>query len=321
MAHDTLTGRERATYTELMKMTRSPVMVGVLGCAVLLTPALASAQALERAVYASVIDREGDPVEGLNTSAFVVREDGVAREVLRVVPASEPMQIAVLVDNSSAATQMITMLRQGLTRFITAMTEPIDGGGMHELAIITLASRPTIAVNYTTDREALLAGANRIFPETDSATYLLDALVEASQGLVRRSAMRPVIVSITTDGLEFSTRNRQQALDALDRVGGVYDAIVLGPEGSNLSDEARDREIVLAQGTENHGGHREILLTPMALPDQFGELAAELRNQYKVTYARPQTLIPPDKVTVAAADPALKAYGVPVKEADQRGGR
>ena len=46
-------------------------------------------------------------------------------------------------------------------------------------------------------------------------------------------------------------------------------------------------------------------------------LARQLLHQYKVTYARPQSLIPPDRVTVAAAKPGLTARGTLVK--DQQG--
>jgi len=304
-----------------MMLTRSIVAVGVLCSCVLLHPIAAAAQAREHAIYASVVDDKGNPVEGLNAAAFVVREDGVAREVLRAVPADEPMQIALLVDNSAAAARMITPLRQALTRFITTMTEPLPGGGMNELAIVTLAGRPTIAANYTSNRQTLLDAANRIFSDSNSAAYLLDGIVETSQGLQRRSAMRPVMISITTEGPDYSSRRREQALEALDRVGGVFDALIIGPSGTDLSEEGRDRSIVLGQGTMDHGGHRDILLTAMSLPDKLGQFARELSNQYKLVYSRPDTLIPPDEITVSAADPDQTAYGVPVKEAEARGGR
>ena len=40
------------------------------------------------------LDETGAPVPDLGPSDFVVREDNVAREVLSVAPATEPMQIA-----------------------------------------------------------------------------------------------------------------------------------------------------------------------------------------------------------------------------------
>jgi hypothetical protein len=299
-----------------MKLARPLLAAAVLCSSVTLPSAIASAQTRERVVYASVVDNNDNPVEGLNASSFVIREDDVAREVLRVLPATEPMQIALLVDNSAAVASAITPLRQALTRFVTVLTEPIEGGGMNELAVITLADRPTIAANYTTSREVLLKAVNSIFPQSASAAYLLDGIVETSQGLVRRGATRPVLVTVTTEGPDYSSRNRQQALAALDRMGGIYDAIILGPAANDLSDEGRDRAIVLAQGSADHGGRQDILLTSMALPDRLDQLARELRSQYRIVYARPDTLIPPNSVTVSTTDPKLKAYGAPAADAN-----
>ena len=52
------------------------------------------AQTIQRALYVSVLNEAGAPVPDLGPSDFIVREDNVAREVLKVEPATEPMQIA-----------------------------------------------------------------------------------------------------------------------------------------------------------------------------------------------------------------------------------
>jgi hypothetical protein len=46
------------------------------------------------------------------------------------------------------------------------------------------------------------------------------------------------------------------------------------------------------------------------------QLADQLTHQYLVTYARPNSLIPPEHVTVAAAKAGLAARGTLVKEED-----
>jgi len=48
------------------------------------------------------------------------------------------------------------------------------------------------------------------------------------------------------------------------------------------------------------------------------QLAAELTHQYKVTFARPQSLIPPEHTTVTAARPGLTARGTLVREPQAR---
>ena len=71
----------------------------------------AQAGARERTLFVSALDPRGEPVEGLNPNDFVVTEDGRAREILRVSRAIEPMDIAVLADNSAAADRAIPARR------------------------------------------------------------------------------------------------------------------------------------------------------------------------------------------------------------------
>src|SRR5689334_12440942 len=68
----------------------------------------------ERSLYVSVVDQDGAPIADVTPSDVVVKEDNLTREVLRVVPATEPMQIALLVDTSQAASDHIAHIRQAL---------------------------------------------------------------------------------------------------------------------------------------------------------------------------------------------------------------
>jgi hypothetical protein len=47
-------------------------------------------------------------------------------------------------------------------------------------------------------------------------------------------------------------------------------------------------------------------------------VATELTHQFRVTYARPQTLIPPEKITVASAKPGLTVRGTPMKQSREQ---
>ncbi len=78
-----------------------------------------------------------------------------AREVLRVVPADDPMQIAVLVDTSQAARDDISHMRTALPPFIAALT---GGEGKNQVAIIAIGERPTVFADYSTSAAALKKG-------------------------------------------------------------------------------------------------------------------------------------------------------------------
>ena len=304
-----LTLPKTRAYTHVVT-TRASLAALLLVAAALLSPATTHAQAIPRSMYVSALDDAGAPVADLGPSDFLVREDKAPREVLRVGAADEPMQLAILVDNSQAARNYIADIRTGLEGFVTEMTN----GTKNELSITALAERPTALSPPSTDRDQIMKGVFRIFEQRQSGSYLLDALIEVSKGYAKREAQRPVIVVITTEGPEFSSRRYEDVLKPLHEVGAALHVLVLGPPSNGIDEDARNRAAVLDQGPRTTGGRRESLLASSALPAALKKLATELKRQYRLTYARPQTLIPPESVTVSAARPGFTARGTLIQE-------
>ena len=96
---------------------------GLLGSGLLGSGLLASGptrvQAVPRTVnqqriFVSVVDKEGVPTPTLTPDDLTIKEDGRSREVLTVEPATEAMQIALLVDTSAVTTTAIRDIRLGL---------------------------------------------------------------------------------------------------------------------------------------------------------------------------------------------------------------
>ncbi len=276
------------------------VMAVVAGCGLLAAP-----QALERRIFVTVVDRSGAPVTDLTAAEVVVREDGALREVLRLGRADEPMQIAVLVDDTESATTAIADLRRGLQAFIRVLTP-----GGHRLALVSFGERPSILVDYTSDPTKLAAGVGRLFAKPGSGSYLLEAMMETTRGFARLEARRPVMVIVTTEGEEFSNDYYATVLDAVNKSGAQVHALIRTGSGAEPSGEGvRNRNVVLADGPDQTGGGRHYLLTDSSIGPAFERLAAELTAQYQVVYARPQTLIPPERleVTVRRAGVTVRA--------------
>lgn len=266
---------------------------------------LGARQAIERRVYVSVVDDKGAPATDLTSADFLVREDGVSREVLRVSRATDPMQIAVLIDDTQAASRAILDERKGLHAFVAALHEG------NEVTLVTFGERPTMLVDYTPALATLTAGIDRVFSRPGSGSYLLEAIMETTKGLQKREATRPVIVALTTEGEEFSNDYYVTVLEALRKSRAQFHAIIRagGGEapGNQAGDPVRNRNVVLAEGTAQTGGRRDYILTDSAFATKLPELAAELKNQYLLVYARPQTLIPPEKLEVSVRRPGLTA--------------
>jgi VWFA-related protein len=264
------------------------------------------AGARERTLFVSAVDSRGEPIEGLSVSDFVVTEDGRRREILRVSRAIEPMDIAVLVDNSAASSSAIMTIRRGLAAFASTLGSP------HQIAIVALADRPTILVDYTSSRERIDQGIGRLFAMQGSGMTLLDAIVEVSAGLRRREATRAVIVPVITNGAEFSNRYSREVIAALTEAGAGLHGIVIGHLGIGSIAE-RERAIVFDAGTRGTGGQHVTLLIESAAEQALQKLARELSSQYKVVYGRPESLIPPEKIEVAAAKPGITMRGTPAR--------
>lgn len=280
--------------------------VAVLLCTTASAPsALSAAQANERIAYVNAYDEKTRaPITGLGVRDIVVREDGAAREVLRVTPATSPMAVTVLVDNTQAATDHIADIRRALASFVKSLQ------GLGPVAIVGVADRPTILRDYTTDQKQLQDGVGKVFAMPGAGATLLDAIFEISRGLQKREEDRAAIVILTSENIEFSPRHYREVLEALARGGAQLHAVILNtPAGTSLDDPARNRASVLDLGPKNSGGTRSDVLTSQAFEGELQKLAAILKSQHRVVYARPQTLIPPEKLEISSAKPGVLASG------------
>ena len=283
------------------------------GAAVLLlfvahAPSVAT-QARERVAYVNALDRETrQPVRGLGVADFTIREDGIQREVLRVMPATSPMAIALLVDNTQAASGAVPDIRGAVTAFLKSVE------GLGPVAIVGYADRPTILTDYTTNMKSLLAGVGRIFPTPGSGATLLDAIREAARGLAKREEDRAAIVVLATEHVEFSNLHYQQVLEPLLAAHAQLFVVVLTSTGADMtSEEARNRALLLDRGPRESGGQRWDVLASSAFEGQLLNVAAVLKSQYRVIYARPESLIPPERFEVSAVKAGVEAHGSPAR--------
>jgi len=272
------------------------------------TPLHAQRASREQTLYVSAVNDKGEPVDGLGPDAFLIREDGVRREVLRVSRAIEPIDIALLVDNSAAAEEEITFMRDGVSRFDALMAPN------NQIALIALADRPTIFVDYTNDPKRLAAGVGRLFSMPMSGATLLDALVETAKGLEKRETPRAVIVPIITDGPEFTNRYYRDVAAEVRKAQAAIHMVSIGTFYHSEEQGIRERSFLLDEGPRTTGGQRISLLTAQALPDTMQRLARELSSQYKVVYGRPESLVPPEKTDVSSARAGITMRGAPARQ-------
>jgi hypothetical protein len=203
-----------------------PVLVAISALPTGQTPQRPS-ENRNQAVCVSVLDSSGKPVTGLTAADFVVREDNTVREVLSASPATEPLTIAVTVDDSQAAMRALPFIRDGLAVFF----KKLDGKAL--IALSSFGERPTPLVEYTDSAAQLQKGIGRLFARSGAGAYMLEALVELSRGIEKKVATRPVIVVVAVESeSEFSNLHYTKVLDALKRSGATLHVLAIGTAGA-----------------------------------------------------------------------------------------
>ena len=283
-----------------MRRSLSSLLMVVLGLFAA-APATLAQDGRQRSLLVTATDANGMPVDTLSAEDVVVREDGMAREVLKVSRSTEPVDITLLVDNSVAAARALQDMRLALEKFVTTFAGP------HTITLMTMADRPTVQVKATTSKPQLVRAVKRLFTQPDSGAYMVESVIEASRAITSRKPARAVIIAITSFGTEFSDRGFEVALDALAKSGATLHVIELQDTvNANPSDtNVRDRSVVIDRGTSETGGGRDLLVSNLSLTDALQKMGRLATSQFEVVYGRPDTLIPARKVEVTSARPAL----------------
>ena len=259
----------------------------------------------ERGIIVSASLTTGAPVTDLTATDFVVREDNLVREVIRVGPAPPPSHIVLLADDSDSMQFGIPFLRSGLSAFIrkAGAMKPVP-----QLSLMTFGERPTRRAPFAETNKAVEQAVTRIFPVAGAGAYFLQAVVETCQDLRKRNAPSPVIVAFVSEkSPEFSNDSRKQVAAALEFAGASLWIVSLqGTSSTDRSPEAYERAVVLGDVTVFSGGMTRTILSMQAIEPGFDGLATLIAARYLVMYGRPDQTIPPTTIDVTTKRPDVR---------------
>ena len=258
----------------------------------------------QQRVYVSVVDKKDVPVPTLAVADLTIKEDGVSREVLKVEPATDPMQIAILVDTSQVTGPAISDLRASLKAFGAAIWAKSPDT---QIALYTFGERPTLETDYSPSAVALDRRVDRLFAATGSGAYFIDAIMEAAGGLKKRGATRPVIVAyVDENGPEFSNRRHEVVFDSVAAArASLWVVARQGFSSATSSPENRERAMVIGDVTTRSGGRSSMVFDGSAIKGRLAAMATQLLSQFAVTYGRVDSLVPPEKLEIRLVNPDL----------------
>jgi hypothetical protein len=284
-------------------------VVAAVGTASILPAAAPPRQAGgNKTMFVSALDAGNKPVPGLTKDMWAVREDGTNRTVVDVKPATDPLDIVLMIDTSQTSQASISDLRAGLQGFADAL---FAGSAPVTMSIMDVAAADVVVA---TDKKTV-ADVNTVlaktFADRAGTSVMIEGLMDAAKRLVKSPTPRRAIVMVNMDGVpELSTTAGQKviravlasaaslwvvtyqntATKALQGNTGGSGAIAIA-NGSNqggvgTGDTGQARDALLAVVPQGTGGLRWQLAVPTALRETLRQLAAAIVGQYALTYAR-----------------------------------
>ncbi|MDQ6653163.1 MAG: VWA domain-containing protein [Acidobacteriota bacterium] len=248
---------------------------------------------------ASVTDRNGRAIGGMKESDFSVFENGVERQVTKVVPTDEPFNLVLLLDVSGSVEERIDFIRKAARDFLRTAS-PQD-----RIAIISFRDDIQVISDFSTDRKMLSKKLDEI--DAGGATALYDALGYVLADTVKQLRGERTAIVILSDGDDNKSFVPFPAiLEAIIESGAlIYPLYVpsgLIPEASVprpevTIDPLRTRYLTLTTRAEQEGQKLAQVSGGVYYPIHrledlqraYDDVVVQLRTAYTITYASNST--------------------------------
>ena len=251
-------------------------------------PAVRAAEPTPRSVYIAAVDAKGGFVRDLQASEIVVKENRQAREVTGLVAATEPLHVAVLVDDGGEG-----LLQAPVARLLSGI---VSRG---QVAISLLNPQPTPLNDYTSDVPTLKASLDRIVQRgriNADRTQVPDGIAAAARDQLKRKLSRPVIIALTTTGEEVEPTIAKAIMEELRDSGASLHVAHVGGIAMGR---------VLLDGPVNSGGSSAVANSISAFADAMNGVVARLSNQFLLTYVLPDGVKPNEVVEITTNRPGV----------------
>jgi len=244
---------------------------------------------------ASVTDRNGRAIGGMKESDFTVYENGVQREIAKVVPTTEPFNLVLLLDVSGSVEERIEFIRKAARDFLKTAS-PQD-----RIAIISFRDDIQVISDFSTDRRLLSRKLDEI--DAGGGTALYDALGYILADTVKKLRGERTAIVILSDGddnksfvpfpaiLEAITESGALIYPLYVPSGLIPEASVPKPEVTidplrtrylTLTTRAHEEGQKLAQAS---GGVYYPIRHLEELQRAYDDVVVQLRTAYTITYA------------------------------------
>lgn len=232
-----------------------------------------------RALTATVMDKDGQAVEGLAEEDVAITENGVVRDITSFRPDDRLLTVAVIVDTSlTVRTDYRLNMVEAVQSFVSRLPEGTS------YAIWTTGDRPTKLLDYTEDRSEASDWMLKVAPQ--GGNYMIDALAEASEDLKKngREGDRLAVVALSSTGPELSYRNRWQAADQAEANADLFLLVQVDVGGAGFEERSK-LSYVLDRLATASGGAYEMVLSFLGADAGLRNVSPYLTAGYRVAFA------------------------------------
>jgi VWFA-related protein len=232
-------------------------------------------------IAATVTDRDGHLVTGLDREAFEVFEDGTRQTITQFTRERVPVGLGVLLDNSdSMFGQRIADARAAVDRFLFELLDPTD-----EFFLMAFNHRPRPLTGWTRAQPELLHALDGLRPNGGTSIY--DAIVDALPLLAARTRPRGALVVISDGADTASDTSLRDLRSSLLRADAFVYAIAIDPP-ERRAINTRVNAQALREITADTGGRTEVVQSSSQLVEATARIAEELNSQYVLGYTSPR---------------------------------
>jgi hypothetical protein len=282
----------------------TPALLAVIASVSLAASRPASPQGSDTAtVYATVTDKGGKPLKGLTAAQFSVEENGNARKVLTVEPATGPISVALLVDRFGQDSTFNILAVRGAAQTI-AKTLHLNPDTEISVTTIDLAAVPQVPF---TQNAAEIANFIKHMPPGVDQSVLLDGIIAGSRAMANAKFPRRAIVALVAGyKVEVNSVDWPLLADTLRRSRASL-WILEGRSSFGNGAPNSGRDAMMTKVVPSSGGAKFSVSVGTALETQAKKLAELLLAQYAVTYAAPSGTTSKLAVTVDVKDAKVLA--------------
>jgi hypothetical protein len=278
-----------------------------------------------RSAYVSVVDDDGQRINGLTSQDFMLKEGGDQVRITSVGLPAEALHLTIVVEEVLAN---VGDVRLGIYELAKRMMPPAHIG------LVVVGNRAETVVEHTGDINAVVAGLNSFLDRhSRSAGNVTEAVFEVFRTVEASKPARPAIIAIAIETGQTSGVAPERVLGQLRSSRAVFHAVTVGDGRAaaggayfvpNLSpnvsavtllQEMAGRSLVLGEGPRQSGGRHVELTAPDGMADALRTIGDELSAQYLITWELPEGVEPDGKLEVSVRRPGV-VVRAPMRIAD-----